>query len=106
MTTFDTRGKAFEGKFAQDQETAFKVVSRRNRLLGEWAGQKLGKSGEALQAYVLEVMRSDLELPGDDDVRAKVQGDLTGVASEDEVRAQMQALLEAARVHVENARQA
>ncbi len=76
MTTFDEREKAFEKKFGQDQELQFKVNARRNKLLGLWAAGLLGKSGAAAEAYAKEVVVSDFEKPGDDDVIGKVVGDL------------------------------
>ena len=101
MTTFDDRERGFETKFAHDQETEFKIMGRRNRLLGEWAGAQLGHSGEALEAYARSVVRSDFEAPGDEDVLRKVAGDLGGKASEAEVRAKMTALLDEARRQVQ-----
>ncbi|MSP77385.1 MAG: DUF1476 domain-containing protein [Rhodospirillaceae bacterium] len=76
MTTFDEREKAFEKKFGQDQELQFKVNARKNKLLGLWAAGLLGKSGAAAEAYAKEVVVSDFEKPGDDDVIGKVVGDL------------------------------
>ena len=64
MTTFDEREKGFEQKFGRDQELAFKVKARRNKLLGLWAAQALGLSGEAAERYAREVLQSDLEKPG------------------------------------------
>jgi len=77
MTGFDDREKAFEAKFKQDQELQFRVIARRNKLLGLWAAEMLGMSGEEANAYAMEVAKSDFEAPGDDDVLQKVLGDLT-----------------------------
>ena len=76
MSGFDKRERAEEGKFALDQELRFKANARRNKLLGLWAAEKLGKTGEAAAAYATEVVKSDFEAPGDEDVFRKVKGDL------------------------------
>jgi hypothetical protein len=75
MTTFDDREQAFEKKFAHDQDLKFRAEARRNKLLAEWAGAKLGISGEELQAYTKSVQRADLEEKGDDDVFRKIRKD-------------------------------
>jgi hypothetical protein len=75
MPTFDEREKSFERKFQQDQELAFKVKARRNKLLGLWAAGHLGLSGDAAERYAREVLQSDLEHPGVEDIIAKVAGD-------------------------------
>lgn len=76
MTTFDEREKSYEKKFAMDQDLKFKAESRRNKLLAEWAGAKLGLSGAEIEDYVKAVRKSDLAQKGDDDVFAKVSKDL------------------------------
>ncbi len=96
MTTFNEREKGFEAKFKHDEELRFKVVARRNKLLGLWAAGLMGLEGEAVEAYAKDVVRSDFEAPGDDDVLRKVLDDLTGKgieASEKLVRKQMNDLL-------------
>lgn len=75
MTTFDDREKAYEKKFAHDAELKFKAESRRNRMLAEWAGSKLGISGAALDEYVKAVRKADLLEKGDDDVFHKIKSD-------------------------------
>lgn len=75
MTTFDKRQDAFEGKFAHDEQLRFKAEARRNRLLGEWAAEKLGLSGDEATAYYKEVIRSDFDEPGDEDVFRKIRKD-------------------------------
>lgn len=75
MTTFDEREKAFEKKFEKDQELQFKVNARKNKLLGLWAAGLLGKAGAAAEAYAKEVVMSDFEKPGDDDVVEKLLKD-------------------------------
>jgi hypothetical protein len=75
MTTFEDREKGFERKFAHDEELKFKATARRNRLLGLWAADKLGLSGDEAQAYAKEVIKADLAQPGDEDVLAKLRAD-------------------------------
>jgi hypothetical protein len=75
MTTFDEREKSFERKFALDQELRFKAESRRNKMLGEWAGAKLGLSGPALEDYIKAVRKADLAEKGDEDVFRKIRKD-------------------------------
>lgn len=96
MTTFDKRQEGFEKKFALDEELKFKAEARRNRLLGQWAAEKLGLSGDAATAYAKEVVAADFEEAGDDDVLRKVEKDLAdkgvGVPAT-EIRAKMNELL-------------
>jgi hypothetical protein len=75
MTTFEDREKGYERKFAHDQELKFRATARRNKMLGLWAAEQLGLSGEEAQAYAKEVIKADLEIPGDDDVFRKVRRD-------------------------------
>jgi hypothetical protein len=74
-TTFDKREEGFEKKFAHDQELRFKANARRNKLLGLWAAEKLGLSGEQAEAYAKSVVMADFEEAGDDDVFRKVRKD-------------------------------
>ena len=78
MTTFDDRKDTFERKFAHDEELRFKATARRNKLLGLWAAEKLGKSGAEAEAYAKTVVLADFEEAGDDDVMRKVKKDLDG----------------------------
>lgn len=99
ISKFNEREKAFEAKFRQDEEFKFKVTARRNKLLGLWAAEKMGLSGEAAEAYAKEVVRADFEEPGDDDVVRKVLGDLSAKSvdvSEHILRKHMEELLETA----------
>ena len=103
MTTFDKREEGFEKKFALDEEQKFKAEARRNRLLGQWAAEKLGMTGDAATAYAKEVVAADFEEAGDADVLRKVAGDLAkkGVAvSEADVRAKMGELMSVAAAQV------
>ena len=99
MTTFDKREEGFEKKFAHDEELRFKATARRNKLLGLWAAEKLGKSGADADAYAKSVVLADFEEAGDDDVVRKIKKDLEagGVASsEGEIKTRMLDLLEKA----------
>lgn len=77
MTQFDDRERAFESKFAHDEEMRFRITARRNRLLGQWAARQMGLSEAETDAYAKDVVRSDFEEAGDHDVIRKVLGDLT-----------------------------
>jgi hypothetical protein len=99
MTTFDNREDAFEKKFAHDEELRFKSTARRNKLLGLWAAEKLGKSGADADAYAKTVVLADFEEAGDSDVMRKVKADLEekgAAVSESEIRSRMLDLLERA----------
>ena len=89
MNTFNDREAAYENKFAHDAETQFKIDARRNKLLGLWAAELLGKSGDEAAAYAVEVVKSDFEEAGDEDVIRKVLGDLGDKSDDDSVRAKL-----------------
>jgi hypothetical protein len=96
MTTFDKREEGFEKKFALDEEQKFKAEARRNKLLGLWAAERLGISGDAASAYAREVVAADFEQAGDGDVLHKVLKDLSAkghAVTEGDVRAKMGELL-------------
>jgi hypothetical protein len=93
MTTFDDRENAFENKYAHDAEMQFKAEARRNKLLGLWAAGLLGKTGDDAEAYAKEVVKSDFEEAGHEDVYRKVSGDLGEKADEATIRAQMASFL-------------
>ena len=80
MSQFDDRERAFETKFAHDEEMKFRVIARRNRLLGEWAAGLMGLTGEETEAYAKEVIQADFEEAGDEDVILKLLGDLTSAS--------------------------
>jgi hypothetical protein len=82
MSTFDDRQKAFESQFARDQEMQFKIIARRNRLLGQWAAQKMGLNEAEADAYSRDVIRADFEEAGDEDVVRKLVGDLASAGVE------------------------
>ena len=103
MSTLDDREKAFEKKFAHDEEAKFRLKAKRNRLLGLWAANLLGKEADEADIYALEVVTSDLSRPDEEDVVAKIHGDFreAGLAiSNGEIRTQMSELL--AKVMAEN----
>jgi hypothetical protein len=96
MSSFDKREEGFEKKFALDEEQKFKAEARRNKLLGMWAAEKLGITGDAVAAYAKEVVAADFEEAGDGDVVRKVMGDLgaKGVAlTEQQLRTKMDELM-------------
>ena len=103
MSSFDKREEGFEKKFAMDADQKFKAEARRNKLLGLWAAEKLGISGDAAAAYAKEVVAADFEEAGDGDVLRKVSGDLAakGIAvTEAQVRAKMDELMVQAIIQV------
>ena len=69
------RAESFEARYAFDQETRFRITARRNKLVGLWAAEKLGKTGEAAEAYAQEVIKADFLKPGDDDVFTMIRDD-------------------------------
>jgi hypothetical protein len=77
MTTFDDRERAFEAQFARDEEMQFRILARRNRLLGEWAARLMGLNEAEAESYAKDVIRADFEEAGEEDVIRKVLGDLT-----------------------------
>jgi hypothetical protein len=104
MTSFDEREKAFEKKFAHDADLKFKAESRRNKMLAEWAGAKMGVTGAALEDYIKAVRKADLEEKGDDDVFRKVKGDLAAknvAVSDADIRTHMGEFLAKAVADIE-----
>jgi hypothetical protein len=96
MNSFEDRKKGMENKFAHDEDMRFRATARRNKLLGLWAADKLGISGDAAQAYAKEVVAADFEEPGDDDVVRKVMADFKAKSvdqSEHQVRRTMEELM-------------
>ncbi len=92
MTDFKDRERAEEAKFAMDEETAFRIAARRNRLLGEWAAGLMGLTAEEADAYKKAVVQADFEEAGDEDVVRKLLGDLTAAecdVTEAEIRARL-----------------
>ena len=94
MTDFNDRQRGEEAKFAHDSNMQFKLANRRNKLLGLWAAEKLGKEGDEADAYAKEVVAADFEEAGDEDVIRKLTGDFeaAGVECGDaEIRSQLEA---------------
>lgn len=100
MTTFDDRENAFENKFAHDAEMQFKAEARRNKLLGLWAADLLGKTGDEADEYAKEVIKADFEEAGHEDVVRKVAGDLGAKSDPDTIRAKMAELLVEAKAQL------
>ena len=96
MSSFDKRGDGFEKKFAHDEELRFKANARRNKLLGLWAAEKLGKAGPDADAYAKSVVTADFEEAGDDDVFRKVRADFDAAGvdqSDHQIRRTMDELM-------------
>lgn len=102
MTTFDDRESAFENKFAHDEEMKFRAEARCNKLLGLWAAEILGKSGDEAEAYAKEVIKADFEEAGHEDVVRKVAADLGDASDADTIRAKRAAFLIEAKNQIVN----
>ncbi|WP_272006322.1 DUF1476 domain-containing protein [Roseovarius sp. ZX-A-9] len=100
MTTFDERKDAFENKYAHDEEMKFKAEARRNKLLGLWAADLMGKTGDDALAYAKEVIKADFEEAGSEDVVRKVAADLGDKADPDTIRAKMEELMGEAKAQL------
>lgn len=105
MSEFEKRKKGFEEKFAHDEELRFKANARRNKLLGLWAAEKMGLSGEEAEAYAREVVLADFEEAGDQDVFRKIRKDFDdkGVDQSDhQIRRTMDELMVVAVDQIQN----
>jgi len=103
MTTFDKRQEGFEAKFAHDEELKFKATARRNKLLGLWAAEKLGLTGDKAQAYAMSVVKAEFEEPGEEDVFRKVRADFDAAGvdqSDHQIRRTMDELMSKAIVEL------
>ena len=103
MTTFDSREKAFEDKFAHDADMMFRARARRNRLFGEWLAGEMGLSDDEVKDYAGSVVAADLEEQGDGDVVRKVAGDLekTSISmTEAEIEKKLQSFMDEAKAQV------
>ncbi|MCY4306313.1 MAG: DUF1476 domain-containing protein [Aestuariivita sp.] len=100
MTTFDDRKTGFENKFAHDAQLQFKVEARRNKLLGLWVAELLGKSDDEAEDYAKEVIKADFEEAGDEDVYRKLATDLGEKANETTIRSKMDEMLTLAKSQV------
>ena len=100
MSSFDDRKKGFESKFVHDEETLFKINAKRNKLLGDWIADRLKKTDKDKEDYILEVIKSDMAEPGDEDVFRKVKNDLSqgGFNNiDEEIRSKMDEFMEVAK---------
>ncbi len=100
MSTFQERERAFENKFAHDQEMVFKAVARRNKKMGLWAAALMGKTGTDAEGYAMEVIRADFEEAGHEDVFRKVSADLGALADEPTIRNKMAEFLSEAKAEL------
>ncbi len=100
MTTFDERESGFEAKYIHDENLEFRIQARANKLAGLWAAELLGKQADAADAYATEVVKSDFQEPGNDDVVAKLAGDLGDLATEDHIRRKLADCLTEARAQL------
>ncbi len=100
MSAFEDRENAFENKFAHDAEMQFKAEARRNKLVGLWAAGLLGKDGDAAADYAKEVVKSDFEEAGDEDVYRKLSADLGALADEATIRTKMAECLAEAKAQL------
>ena len=105
MSGFDKRREGYENKFAHDEQLKFKATARRNKLLGLWAAEKMGITGEAADAYAKEVIKSDYEEAGDDDVFRKIRKDFDAqsvAVSDHQIRREMEDLMHKAVEQVQS----
>lgn len=102
MSTFDDRENAFENKYAHDAQMQFKAEARTNKLLGLWAAELMGKTGDEADAYAKEVIKSDFEEAGTEDVVRKVAADMGDLADADTIRAKRAELSAVAKEQVMN----
>jgi len=100
MTIFDERENAFENKYAHDADMQFRAEARRNKLLGLWAAEMMGKTGDDAAAYARDVVAADFEEAGPEDVVRKVVEDLAGRVTADEVRGKLGLLLVEAKAQL------
>jgi hypothetical protein len=101
MNNFDDREKGFERKFVNDQEVEFKINAKRNKLLAAWAANILKFNEEKKKNYITEVIKSDFQEAGDQDVFKKIKKDLEGKNIQDtEIRQKMSEFLEAAKKEI------
>jgi hypothetical protein len=103
MADMNDRKDAFENKYAHDEALKFKATARRNKLVGLWAAEKIGKSGADADAYAKEVVMADFEEVGDEDVFRKLRGDLPASVSDHQIRHAMEELMGEAIEQIQNA---
>ena len=97
VPTFDERKDAFENKFAHEQNLTFKIEALRNKLLGAWAAEVKGLDKEKTEQYIKDVVKSDLQESGDQDVFRKLKADLEGIVDDQAIRSKMNECLKSAK---------
>ena len=102
MATFDERKDAFENKFAHEQNLTFKAEALRNKMLGAWAAEMTGLDEEKTEQYIKDVLKSDFQEAGDDDVFRKLKADLKGIVDDQDIRTKMDECFQAAKDKLSN----
>ena len=102
MATFDERKDAFENKFAHEQNLTFKIEALRNKMLGAWAAEVKGLDDEKTEQYIKDVVKSDFQEAGDEDVFRKLRTDLEGIVDDQDVRTKMNECFQAAKDKLSN----
>merc|ERR1711991_858252 len=102
VSTFDERKDGFENKFAHEQNVTFKIEALRNKLLGAWAAEVKGLEKDKTEEYIREVLKSDFQEAGDEDVFRKLKADLEGLVDEKAIRTKMSECLQSARDRLSN----
>ena len=102
VSTFDERKDAFENKFAHEQNVTFKIEALRNKMLGAWVSELKGLDEDKTEQYIKEVVKSDFQEAGDEDVFRKLQADLKGIADDQEIRTRMNECLQLAKEKLSN----
>ena len=102
MATFDERKDAFENKFAHEQNLTFKAEALRNKMLGAWAAEVKGLDKEKTDQYIKDVVKSDCQEAGDDDVFRKLKADLEGIVDDQDIRTKMNECFQAAKDKLSN----
>ena len=97
MSTFDERKDTFESKFAHEQNLTFKIEALRNKLLGAWAAELKGLDGDKTDEYIKEVVKSDFQEAGDEDVFRKLKADLEGLVDDEGIRTKMNEYFKSAK---------
>ncbi len=104
MSTFDQREESFEKRFAHDEELQFRAEARRNKLLGLWAAEKLGKTGADAQAYADGLVAAEVAADADARVFAQISKDFAAAGvdqSEHQIRRTMDELLARAKAEIQ-----
>ena len=102
MSTFDERKDAFENKFAHEQNLTFKIEAFRNKMLGAWVAELKGLDEEKTEQYIKEVVKSDFQEAGDEDVFRKLKADLEGIVDDQDIRSKMKECLQSAKDKLSN----